>query len=148
MPDEYTYSDLCLATTDITFLPGAVDLLNEGRSLSLGMITHFAPVATVISTNAEQSSGGVHLDGNLDAFGLGIASFYDAPDEVFRRCNSISPPKEEKEPANVYNDELAQLINFDYLVKEKGYASKTESRNRNLVLTFAHPGVQHLLSLL
>jgi hypothetical protein len=134
-------ADLYMCTTDPQSVPLASELLNQGQSVSLGVLVKYGAIATVISTNAEQSSGGPHFDSNLNVFGICISSYYDVPlDE-----EQEEDQKQEDQNKPNFVTEAAKLINFDVDVVERGDASKKESRNRNLVLTFSHPGVKYLL---
>ena len=130
---EETEEDLYGETIDSKMIPAASDLLNQGKSVSLGVVVKYGSIATVKSTNAEQSSGSVHFDNNLNVFGIGIGSYYDVP-----------PVSVEEEKLNGAST-IAQLINFDLDVNEKGDSTLIVSRNRNLVLTFSHSGVKALL---
>ena len=111
-------------------VPNADKLLNRGRSLSLGIIKKFGPIATTISTMAEQSSGGPLLDADLNVFGISVGSYYDDPTE----------PPQTPSPA-------PEVVSYDVEVQENpNEKGKYDSRNRNLALTILHPGFQDLVS--
>jgi len=108
--------------------PKARELLFAGRSLSLGRVVKSSSILTVISTNAEGSSGGCMVDDDLGVFAISCSSFFDDP---------TVDEEEEKQPT--------EPLMYDVDVLEKGEPNARAPRNRNLALSLFHPAVKALL---
>jgi len=126
--DEETEKEMYSLTS--TNIPNADELLNIGRSISLGILVKSGPIATTISTTAEQSSGGPLLDDDLNVFGISVGSYYDNPQAL--------PPLPSLSSA------VSEIFSYDVVVLENEEKEKSDSRNRNLALTIQHPGFGNL----
>jgi len=104
--------------------PETHDLLFGGRSISLGQVCAAGSIVTFVSSNSEGSSGGCMVNDSMEVFAIATLSFYDDPFGDSPRSNL-----------------------FDIEVKE-GSKKAINSKNRNLGLSFSHPGVVYLLNLI
>jgi len=111
--------------------PKARELLFSGRSLSLGRVVQSSSILTVISTNAEGSSGGCMINDDAGVFAISCSSFFDDPISV-----------EEDEDAQ---GQPTEPLMYDVNVPEKGQPNARAPRNRNLALSLFHPAVKVLL---
>jgi len=110
--------------------PKAKELLFTGRTLSLGKIIGTGSIYTLISSNAEGSSGGCLIDDNVNVFAISCASFFDDP--------NVGLEEETCLPKNL-------LPYKDIDIPENGDPKACSSRNRNLALSLFHPAVTFLL---
>eukprot|EP01124_Arcella_intermedia_P003815 TRINITY_DN12138_c0_g1_i1.p1 TRINITY_DN12138_c0_g1~~TRINITY_DN12138_c0_g1_i1.p1 ORF type:complete len:225 (+),score=52.99 TRINITY_DN12138_c0_g1_i1:502-1176(+) len=128
--DENEPTEKELYEETITRPPKANQLLFGGRSLSLGRVHTVGSILTIISTNADGSSGGCLVDDNVDVFAISFGSFYDNP---------------EAEPSDTDKPPSDPLL-LDLNIVEKGDAKTRAPRNRNIALSLSHPGVASCLA--
>jgi len=126
--NEHEPTDEGLYDETVKRPPKANQLLFGGRSVSLGRVNKPGSIITVISTNAEGSSGGCLINDNVEVFAISFGSFYDNPE-----AGAADIPTD----SNLPSEPL--LLDVDII--ENGNAKSRAPRNRNLALRLFHPGV-------
>jgi len=124
--NEYEGIEKGLYDETINKPPKANQLLFGSRSVSLGRVHTVGSIITVISTNAEGSSGGCLVDDDVNAFAISFGAFYDDP-----KSDSDTPT----------DSSLGEGLLQDINIPERGDPNSRAPRNRNLALSLSHPGV-------
>jgi len=133
--NEHEPTDPGLYDETISKPPKANQLLFGHRSVSLGLVKTSGSIITVISTNAEGSSGGCLVDDNVNVFGISFGSFFDNPN-----------PEEDTDTNTT--ESLPSGLLLDINIPEKGDPNSRAPRNRNLALSLSQPGVVVCLKML